>query len=74
MKDLSIIQYTELVLQKSNVFSIKTSTHKLIFLKDQDEWLLYDLQNDPKELNNLFGNKLSIENLLKEKLLEWVNR
>ena len=60
--------------EKSNVFSIKTSTHKLIFLKDQDEWLLYDLQNDPKELNNLFGNKLSIENLLKEKLLEWVNR
>tara|TARA_B100001540_G_scaffold117228_1_gene105118 strand:+ start:2585 stop:3700 length:1116 start_codon:yes stop_codon:yes gene_type:complete len=60
--------------EKSNVFSIKTSTHKLIFLKDQNEWLLYDLQNDPKELNNLYGKEIPIENLLKEKLLEWINR
>ena len=60
--------------EKSNVFCIKTSTHKLIFQKDQNEWSLYDLKNDPNELNNLFGKGVSVENLLKKQLLAWIKR
>jgi arylsulfatase A-like enzyme len=58
----------------SNVFCIKSIRHKLIYLKDVNKWELYDLINDPNELFNLYGTKLIIENKLKEKLLEWVNR
>ena len=60
--------------EKSNVFCIKTSTHKLIFQKDQNEWSLFDLKSDPNELNNLFGKGLSVENLLKKQLLTWIKR
>ena len=60
--------------EKSNVFCIKTATHKLIYLKDIQEWRLYDLENDPMEIDNLSGKELPIENTLKDKLLEWINR
>tara|TARA_Y100000817_G_C16813078_1_gene525144 strand:- start:139 stop:1254 length:1116 start_codon:yes stop_codon:yes gene_type:complete len=60
--------------EKSNVFCIKSPNYKLIFLRDPEKWELYDLSHDPKELHNVAGTGLKIENLLKEKLLEWINR
>ncbi len=37
-------------------FGIRTHTHKLIhFYHDVDEWEMYDLENDPHEMNNLYG-------------------
>ncbi len=37
-------------------YGIRTATHKLIhFYNDIDEWEMYDLQTDPKEMNNLYG-------------------
>lgn len=37
-------------------YGIRTATHKLIhFYHDIDEWEMYDLQSDPKEMNNLYG-------------------
>ncbi|WP_395339151.1 sulfatase [Ningiella sp. W23] len=37
-------------------YGIRTERYKLIhFYHDVDEWELYDLQNDPQELNNLIG-------------------
>ena len=48
--------------------------HKLIYLKDVQEWRLYDLENDPMEIDNLSGKELPIENTLNDKLLEWINR
>ena len=58
----------------SNVFCIKSPEYKLIFLKDADEWRLFNLINDPKEVENLSGKKLPIENELQKKLLQWINR
>tara|TARA_Y100000741_G_scaffold165385_1_gene125022 strand:- start:15855 stop:16973 length:1119 start_codon:yes stop_codon:yes gene_type:complete len=60
--------------ETSNVFCIKSPNHKLIFLKDADEWYLYDLKNDPHEIENLYGKGMSEEKILKEKLLIWINR
>lgn len=37
-------------------YGIRTDRYKLIhFYYDIDEWELYDLQNDPNELHNLYG-------------------
>ena len=37
-------------------YGIRTADFKLIhFYNDIDEWEMYDLKNDPNELNNLFG-------------------
>jgi arylsulfatase A-like enzyme len=39
-------------------YGIRTERYKLIhFYYDVDEWELYDLQEDPHELNNLFGKE-----------------
>ena len=39
-------------------FGIKTSRYKLIrFYEKIEGWELFDLQNDPNELNNIFGKK-----------------
>ena len=38
-------------------YGIRTTDFKLIhFYNDVDEWEMYDMQNDPHELNNLYGN------------------
>jgi arylsulfatase A-like enzyme len=38
-------------------YGIRTERYKLIhFYYDIDKWELYDLQNDPNELNNLISN------------------
>ncbi|WP_430972788.1 sulfatase family protein [Sunxiuqinia rutila] len=37
-------------------YGIRTDRYKLIhFYNDIDEWELYDLENDPSEMNNLYG-------------------
>jgi len=33
---------------------VRTKTHKLIHFYNYDEWELYDLENDPEELQNLY--------------------
>ncbi len=39
-------------------YGVRTERYKLIhFYNDIDEWELYDLQNDPQELNNLYGKE-----------------
>jgi arylsulfatase A-like enzyme len=39
-------------------YGIRTERYKLIhFYYDVDEWELYDLQEDPHELNNLYGKQ-----------------
>ena len=53
-------------------YGIRTERYKLIhFYKDIIQWELYDLENDPNELNNLYGNKEyePIVNELKQELL-----
>lgn len=39
-------------------YGIRTDRYKLIhFYNDIDEWELYDLEKDPREMNNVYGNK-----------------
>ena len=38
-------------------YGIRTDRYKLIhFYYDIDEWELYDLENDPQEMNNIYEN------------------
>jgi arylsulfatase A-like enzyme len=36
-------------------YGVRTRTHKLIHFWTKDQWELYDLQADPRELHNLYG-------------------
>jgi arylsulfatase A-like enzyme len=60
--------------EKSNVFCIKTSKFKLIYLKTPNEWELYNIENDSQEKNNIFNTGLKIEKELTKKLLDHINR
>jgi len=57
-----------------NVFCIKNSRYKLIFMKTPNEWKLFDLLEDPKEENDIFNDKPEIVNELKNKLNVWIQR
>lgn len=60
--------------EKSNVFAIKSLTHKLMYIQTLDEWLFFDLKTDPKELKNIFTGKTEIEIKMKNSLLNWIDR
>jgi len=60
--------------EEPNVFCIKNSRYKLIFLKTSKEWKMFDLIEDPSEGKNIFGMHLKEEKILQEKLTEWINR
>lgn len=54
-------------------YGVRSERYKLIhFYNDIDEWELYDLQEDPKELNNIYGKPgyESITKDLEKKLVE----
>jgi arylsulfatase A-like enzyme len=36
-------------------YGVRTRTHKLIYFWKKDQWELFDLVNDPRELHNLYG-------------------
>jgi arylsulfatase A-like enzyme len=36
-------------------YGVRTKTHKLIYFWKKDQWELYDLVKDPKEMHNLYG-------------------
>ncbi len=36
-------------------YGVRTMTHKLIHFWTKDQWEMYDLVNDPRELHNLYG-------------------
>jgi len=57
-----------------NVFCVKNSRYKLIFLKTPNEWELFDLLNDPNEENDIFNEKSEIVDDLKNKLSLWMKR
>ena len=59
---------------RPNVFCVKTEDHKLIYLETPQEWRLYDLKNDPNEINNIYKKNKIVSKELERKLLEWINR
>ncbi len=61
-------------------YGIRTAEYKLIhFYNDVDEWEMYDLRNDPKEMNNLFhrpeysDKRDELIRLLREKQTEYMD-
>ena len=53
-------------------YGVRTERYKLIhFYNDIDAWELYDLQEDPKEMNNLYG-KAGYEKITEELKAELV--
>ena len=36
-------------------YGVRTRTHKLVYFWTKDQWELFDLINDPRELHNLYG-------------------
>ena len=36
-------------------YGVRTQTHKLIYFWKKDQWELYDLVTDPREMHNLYG-------------------
>jgi arylsulfatase A-like enzyme len=36
-------------------YGVRTRTHKLIYFWKKDQWELFDLVNDPSEMNNIYG-------------------
>ena len=38
-------------------FGVRSDRHKLIYFYNLDEWELYDLQNDPREMKSVYGEK-----------------
>jgi arylsulfatase A-like enzyme len=57
-----------------NVFCIKNSRYKLMFLKTPNEWKLFDLDNDPLEENNIINENIEVVNELKNRLNLWIER
>ncbi|MGB5892643.1 MAG: sulfatase, partial [Ignavibacteriaceae bacterium] len=50
-------------------YGVRTYTHKLIYFNRIDKWELYDLENDPLEMNNVYNDpkyNQAVEELKKE--------
>ena len=48
---------------------MRTRTHKLIYFWKKDQWELYDLRKDPREMRNVYGDPAyakMVEELKKE--------
>ena len=59
---------------KPNVFCIKNLKFKLIYYETPDKFELFNLEDDPLEINNIYGTGLEIEEILRIKLFEWKDR
>lgn len=57
---------------RHNVFCVRTKKWKLIYNKTPNSWEMYDLDNDPKEQNNIFDknkeHRLKLQNMLLDHL------
>jgi arylsulfatase A-like enzyme len=60
--------------KEPNVFCIKNTKYKLMYLKTPEIWKLFDLENDPNENYDIIEEKIDIKDQLKQKLLDWINR
>ncbi len=42
-------------------YGVRTDRYKLIHYYENEDWEMYDLQNDPHEMNNIYGNKSHLQ-------------
>lgn len=59
--------------EKHNIFCIRTPTKKLIYNDTPQTWEYYDLENDPREENNIYDENDTKIKELKEKILFYLN-
>jgi hypothetical protein len=52
-------------------YGVRTETHKLIYFNKIDQWELYDLKKDPREMKNVYADPAYAEMVkkLKEEML-----
>ena len=60
--------------KEPNTHSIRTSNWKMIYNSYDDTKELYDLKNDPHEMENLIGKKLEIEKILFDEIKKTMNQ
>lgn len=60
--------------KEPNVFCIKNSKYKLMYLQTPNEWRFFDLEKDPYEISNIYDQKLEVTQEFKAKLLDWIDR
>jgi len=58
--------------KKHNVFCIRKNNKKLIYNKTPKTWEFYDLESDPKELNNIYDEESHLEQSYKEILYRYL--
>lgn len=61
------------IIHKNPIMAIRQDNWKLLINPDESRIELYDIPNDPTELNNLADKNTAIVKMLKEKLLDWHN-
>ena len=58
--------------KKHNVFCVRKNNKKLIYNKTPKTWEFYDLESDPKELNNIYDEESQLEQSYKEILYRYL--
>lgn len=72
--------FTESGFKRNYQRMIRTNKWKLIYILDKEDqqimqgmpFELYDIENDPKELNNLINAEPKVTNVLKKELFKWM--
>lgn len=58
-------------------YGVRTHRYKLMhFYYDIDEWEMYDLEEDPSEMNNIYDNPeyVNIKDMMHERLVDLRNK
>jgi len=74
-RDEMYYHYYEMAFDMAKHYGVRTDRYKLIYFYEPiDEWEMYDLQNDPYEMNNIYNNAqyLQQQKMLKKKLMEQI--
>ena len=58
--------------KKHNVFCIRKNKKKLIYNQTPKTWEFYDLESDPKELNNIYAKESELIKFYKERLFHYL--
>ena len=58
--------------KKHNVFCIRKNKKKLIYNQTPKTWEFYDLESDPKELNNIYDKESELTKFYKERLFHYL--
>lgn len=55
--------------KKHNIFCVRSKNKKLIYNDTPETWEFYDLNDDPKEINNIYDENNSTVKIMKDRLM-----